>query len=86
MFLRTKINRYESRPKLEGRDQAHAPKRTYAFGLNWEPRSDIYLSFDMTGKSSYYYTDSHANKFTYSIKSLSDFRCNVLEKRFDGML
>jgi len=61
-FLRTKINRYESRPELEGRDQAHAPRRTYAIGLNWEPRNSIYLSFDMTGKSSFYYSDSHANK------------------------
>jgi hypothetical protein len=49
-------------PELEGRDQAHAPKRTYAIGLNWKPRNDIYLSFDMTGKSSFYYSDSHANK------------------------
>ena len=60
--LRTKIINYESRPELEGRAQAHAPKRTYAFGLNWKPRENIYFSIETTGKSSFYYSDSHANQ------------------------
>ena len=61
-FLRTKIINYESRPELEGRAQAHAPKRTYALGLNWKPRENIYFSIETTGKSSFYYSDSHANQ------------------------
>ena len=30
--------------------------------------------------------DTKANKQTYSLKSMSDFKCKILENRFDGML
>ena len=36
-FLETEIKNWKSRPDLEGRAQAHAPKRSYAVGLNWNP-------------------------------------------------
>ena len=29
-YLKTEINNWKSRPDLEGRAQAHAPKRSYA--------------------------------------------------------
>ena len=32
-LLKTEINNWKSRPDLEGRAQAHAPKRSYALGL-----------------------------------------------------
>ena len=32
-ILKTEINNWKSRPDLEGRAQAHAPKRSYAYGL-----------------------------------------------------
>ena len=34
-ILKTEIKNWESRLDLEGRSQAHAPERSYAFGFNW---------------------------------------------------
>ena len=50
------------------------------------PKESFALTNSDDKNGSYIISDSYAKKFTYSIKSLSDFRCNVLEKRFDGML
>ena len=61
-ILKTEIKNWESRQDLEGRAQAHAPERSYAVGLNWAPTSHTYLAIDFTGKSSFYYSDSHNNK------------------------
>ena len=30
--------------------------------MNWKPRENIYFSIETTGKSSFYYSDSHANQ------------------------
>ena len=42
-FLETEINNWESRPDLEGRAQAHAPRTSYNIGLNYllSPNSDL---------------------------------------------
>ncbi len=61
-ILKTEIKNWQSRQDLEGRAQAHAPERSYALGLNWAPASHTYLAIDFTGKSSFYYSDSHNNK------------------------
>ena len=61
-ILKTEIKNWQSRQDLEGRAQAHAPERSYALGLNWTPTSHTYLAIDFTGKSSFYYSDSHNNK------------------------
>ena len=61
-ILNTKIKNWESRQDLEGRAQAHAPERSYALGFNWTPTSHTYLAIDFTGKSNFYYSDSHNNK------------------------
>ena len=61
-MLKTEIKNWQSRQDLEGRAQAHAPEKSYALGLNWAPTSDTYLAIDFTGKSSFYYSDSHNNK------------------------
>jgi len=61
-ILKTEIKNWQSRQDLDGRAQAHAPERSYALGLNWAPTSHTYLAIDFTGKSSFYYSDSHNNK------------------------
>ncbi len=61
-FLETEINNWESRPDLEGRAQAHAPRTSYNIGLNYllSPNSD--MTFNLVGKDEFYYSDSHDNK------------------------
>ena len=61
-ILKTEIKNWESRLDLEGRSQAHAPERSYALGFNWALQANTYLSADVTGKSEFYYSDSHNNK------------------------
>ena len=61
-LLKTEIKNWKSRPDLEGRAQAHAPKKSYSFGMNWRPTNKTFLSIDIVGKSSFYYSDSHNNK------------------------
>ena len=71
-LLETEIKNWKSRPDLEGRAQAHAPKRSYAVGLNWKPAKNYFLRLDVTGKSSFYYSDSHDKKSqSYSLTNLS---------------
>jgi len=71
-LLETEIKNWKSRTDLEGRAQAHAPKRSYAVGMNWNPAQNYYLRLDVTGKSSFYYSDSHDNKSkSYSLTNLS---------------
>ena len=60
-FLNTEIKNWISRPDLEGREQAHAPKNSFSAGLNWRPTNQTYLSLNIVGKSSFYYSDSHNN-------------------------
>ncbi len=61
-LLRTKVTEHGSNITLEGRDQAHAPRASYAMGMKWLVTDDIYLIMDINGKSSFYYSDSHNNK------------------------
>ena len=61
-LLKTEIKNWESRPDLEGRAQAHAPKKSYALGLNWNPFENSFFSINFVGKSDFYYSDSHNNK------------------------
>ena len=61
-LLQTDINNWKSRPDLEGRAQAHAPKKSFALGINWSITDRASLSIDLVGKSSFYYSDSHDNK------------------------
>ena len=71
-LLETEIKNWKSRTDLEGRAQAHAPKRSYAVGMNWNPAQNYYLRLDVTGKSSFYYSDSHDNQSkSYSLTNLS---------------
>ena len=61
-LLKTEIKNWESRPDLEGRAQAHAPEKSYALGLKWNPFENSFLSINFVGKSDFYYSDSHNNK------------------------
>ncbi len=71
-LLETKIKNWKSRPDLEGREQAHAPKSSYSAGLNWDLNQNFFLKMDIAGKSSFYYSDSHDNKSrSYLLTNLS---------------
>jgi len=71
-LLRTEINNWKSRPDLEGRAQAHAPKKSYVLGMNWSITNRASLSLDAVGKSSFYYSDSHNNQSkSYSLTNIN---------------
>ena len=71
-FLNTIIKNWQSRPDLQGRAQAHAPEKSYAIGMNWSLSDKAYLSLDVVGKSSFYYSDSHDNKSkSYSLTNIN---------------
>jgi outer membrane receptor protein involved in Fe transport len=71
-LLKTEINNWKSRPDLEGRAQAHAPKKSYALGMNWSITDRASLSIDVVGKSSFYYSDSHNNQSkAYSLTNIN---------------
>ena len=60
-ILETEIKKYDSRPDLEGRDQAHAPNYSFSADLGWKISSDLEFIVGITGKSEFYYSDSHNN-------------------------
>jgi len=60
-ILETEIKKYDSRPDLEGRDQAHAPNYSFSADLGWKISSDLEVIVGITGKSKFYYSDSHNN-------------------------
>ena len=71
-ILKTEIKNWQSRKDLEGRAQAHAPARSYAMGLNWRQTTNTYLAIDLTGKSAFYYSDSHNNQSkSYALTNLN---------------
>ena len=71
-LLQTDINNWKSRPDLEGRSQAHAPKKSFALGINWSITDRASLSIDLVGKSSFYYSDSHDNQSkSYSLTNIN---------------
>ena len=71
-LLKTEINNWKSRPDLEGRAQAHAPKKSYAIGMSWSITDRASLSIDVVGKSSFYYSDSHNNQSkAYSLTNIN---------------
>ena len=75
-LLNTEIKSWESRPEIEGREQAHAPSNSYSFGLNYRPTPVTYLNLHATGKSGFYYSDSHNNKSDSYILLNSSFGYN----------
>ncbi len=71
-LLKTEIKHHQSRPELEGRRQAHAPAKSYSFGIKWQASEQLHLSMDLSGKSDFYYSDSHTEKSkSYTLVNLS---------------
>jgi len=71
-LLKTEIKHHQSRPELMGRRQAHAPAKSYSFGINWQASEQFRLSIDLSGKSDFYYSDSHTEKSkSYTLVNLS---------------
>ena len=60
-ILETEIRKYQSRPDLEGREQAHAPDYSFSAGFSWEISNNVEFLLDINGKSDFYYSDSHNN-------------------------
>jgi outer membrane receptor protein involved in Fe transport len=61
-LLETEIKNYTTRPDLEGREQAHAPSHSFSAGLGWSFTDRLEVLIDFTGKSDFYYSDSHDNQ------------------------
>jgi len=47
---------------LTGRDQAHAPRRQTALGIDWQMTDAVALALNYQYKGGFYYSDSHAFK------------------------
>ena len=70
-LLKTKVKNFDSSNQQNGRAKTHAPERSYSLGLKWFPSDSIYFGFDISGKSDFYYSDSHDNKSSsYSLANL----------------
>ena len=83
IFLKTKIKNWESRPDLEGRAQAHAPTNSYSIGLNYIPFNNAYLNVNLTGKSGFYYSDSHNNKSDSYLLTNVNFGYELIDWTFE---
>ena len=58
-WLDTEIVEFGSNASLEGRDQAHAPRFTYAAAATWRGGPSLFARLDLDGRSSFYFDDSH---------------------------
>jgi outer membrane receptor protein involved in Fe transport len=58
-YLHTEILEFEDDPRLEGRDQAHAPRFSYAAAGVWRDARGRFARLDVVGKSAFYFDDSH---------------------------
>ena len=61
-YLETEIKNWASRPDIEGREQAHAPKYSFSTGAEYYFRENTSFEIHFIGKSGFYYSDSHNNK------------------------
>ena len=61
-YLETEIKNWASRPDIEGREQAHAPKYSFSAGAEYYFRENTSFEINFIGKSGFYYSDSHNNK------------------------
>ena len=61
-YLETEIINWASRPDIEGREQAHAPKYSFSTGAEYYFQENTSLEINFIGKSGFYYSDSHNNK------------------------
>ena len=61
-YLETEIKNWASRPDIEGREQAHAPKYSFSTGAEYYFQENTSFAINFIGKSGFYYSDSHNNK------------------------
>ena len=61
-YLETEIKNWASRPDIEGREQAHAPKYSFSTGVEYYFQENTSFEINFIGKSGFYYSDSHNNK------------------------
>ena len=61
-YLETEIKNWASRPDIEGREQAHAPKYSFSAGAEYYFQENTSFEINLIGKSGFYYSDSHNNK------------------------
>ena len=61
-YLETEIKNWASRPDIEGREQAHAPKYSFSAGAEYYFQENTSFETNFIGKSGFYYSDSHNNK------------------------
>lgn len=61
-YLETEIKNWASRPDIEGREQAHAPKYSFSTGAEYYFQENTSFKINFIGKSGFYYSDSHNNK------------------------
>ena len=61
-YLETEIKNWDSRPDIEGREQAHAPKYSFSAGAEYYFQENTSFAINFIGKSGFYYSDSHNNK------------------------
>ena len=61
-YLETEIKNWASRPDIEGREQAHAPKYSFSTGVEYYFQENTSFEINFLGKSGFYYSDSHNNK------------------------
>jgi len=53
------FDKYGTKIDISGRELAHAPKFTYSVGINYRNDTGIFANFDVSGKSGFYFSDSH---------------------------
>jgi outer membrane receptor protein involved in Fe transport len=58
-WLRTEIDEFGTNDSLNGRDQPHAPRLSYAAGGTWRGARGAFARVDVTGNSSFYFDTSH---------------------------
>ena len=61
-YLETEIKNWASRPDIEGREQANAPKYSFSTGVEYYFHENTSVEINFLGKSGFYYSDSHNNK------------------------
>ena len=60
-LLRVEFDDYSTPDGLDlsGREQAHAPSYSFALGATWRHASGWFAGADLTGRDSFYFSDSH---------------------------
>lgn len=58
-LLSTRIDEFGTNDALAGRDQAHAPRYSYALGGRYDFERGWFARLDVSGKDAFYFSDSH---------------------------